>query len=571
MRRRRALQVLCASAAGGLTAAASAGGGGASQPPPANLTPEEVEVLSRGLGRSFSEAERRQVAQRLSGYRTRLAALREDPLLDGSEPAVTFHPLPPARLPAVPRESRPSAVRTPRYDGNPESVAFLSVLELGRLLRSGKLTSAELTRMYLDRLRRYGARLECLVTLTEERALEQAARADREFASGKDRGPLHGIPWGAKDLFATRGIRTTWGAAPYEHQVFDYDATVVQRLEAAGAVLVAKLTSGELALGDQWFGGMTRNPWRPSLGSSGSSAGPGSATAAGLVGFSLGTETLGSIVSPCVVNGVTGLRPTYGRVPRTGCMALSWTMDKIGPMCRAVEDCAVVLAAIAGPDGRDRSAWPEGFGWRAPRGLSGLRVGLDEASFQGAGRNPEDRAIYDEALAVLRRLGAELKPVQLPRGRAGFNALAGTIIDVESAAAFQKLVASGKAGLLKGQGVGSWPNTFRTGSLVPAVDYLNAQRLRTRLQEAMADVFRDIDIYISIPRSGPSLVYTNLTGHPCVVTRCGMREGLPRMIEFTAQPYREDQALQAALAFERATSWNRQWPDVEAGLRTAGR
>ena len=410
----------------------------------------------------------------------------------------------------------------------------------------------------------YGPRLACVVTLTEDLALAQAARADREIAAGKYRGPLHGIPWGAKDILATRGIPTTWGARPYERQIFDYDATVVARLEAAGAVLVAKLTTGELAQGDVWFGGVTRNPWRPERGSSGSSAGPGSATAAGLVGFAIGSETLGSIVSPSIVNGVTGLRPTFGRVPRTGAMTLCWSMDKIGPMCRAVEDCALVLAAIQGPDGQDTTVRDVPFVWDpSAMPLSSLRVGVDVAAFRAIESNAAVKRIYDDALAVLEKLGLRLRPIPLPARNDAFNALAAFTIMVESATSFTRLMESGQLALLARQGDNAWPNTFRVGSVVPAADYLNAQRVRRQLMEAMARVFEEVDLYVTIPGVGPSLSYTNLTGHPTVVTRCGEHEGLPRMIEFTGALFREAEILRVALAYEQATPWHRRWPDVD--------
>jgi Asp-tRNA(Asn)/Glu-tRNA(Gln) amidotransferase A subunit family amidase len=417
--------------------------------------------------------------------------------------------------------------------------------------------------MYLERLKRFGPRLNCVVTLTEDLALQQAERADLELTAGHYRGPLHGIPWGAKDLLATKGIRTTFGAKPYENHVLDYDATVVKRLEDAGAVLVAKLSMGELAMGDVWFGGLTRNPWKPTTGSSGSSAGPGSATAAGLVGFSIGTETLGSIVSPSVVNGVTGLRPTYGRVPRTGAMALVWTMDKIGPMCRGVEDCALVLNAIYGPDGKDVTVTEAPFTWNPSSRLSNLRVGIDIEAFSSVEKSATRKPIYDAALATLRSLGVTLKPVALPKQTDAYGALPSLIIDAESSASFQKLTASGKLTQLAQQGQGNWPNTFRTGSTIPAADYLTALRLRTRLQQEMAESLKDVDCFVTIPFGSPNIYYSNLTGQPTLVTRCGMVSGAPQMIEFTGNLYREDAILRLGFAYEQATEHRKLWPDTE--------
>jgi len=396
----------------------------------------------------------------------------------------------------------------------------------------------------------------------EESALSHAKELDREIANGNYRGPLHGIPWGAKDLLATRGTPTTWGAKPYEHQIFDYDATVVERLTRAGAILVAKLSMGELAMGDVWFAGKTRNPWNPEHGSSGSSAGPGSATAAGLVGFAIGTETLGSIVSPCVVNGVTGLRPTYGRVSRYGAMALSWTMDKIGPMCRSVEDCALVLAAIQGADGKDRTVVDVPFRWSPRSSISGLRFGYDEEAIDSGGGNPSLIPIYKEALSQLKKTGVSLQPVKLPDRRDEYESIAEITINVEGAAAFSELNRSGGLALLAQQGNNSWPNIFRAGSITPAADYLNASRLRYRLQLDMDRALKGIDGYVTVPFAGPTLVYTNLTGHPTLITRCGLHNGLPIALEIVGALHNESAILRLGHAFEAATQWHTQWPDV---------
>ncbi len=550
---------------------AAAGGAGAQQteapPAPDSVTPEDIAVLDRIEGYDYTEAERKLMAPSLTETRASLKKLRAALISAEVEPAIHFDP----RLPGTPVPKGKPAFRLssgpgPSYDGHPESLAFAPAVELSRLIKSREITSTALTRMYLDRLKRFGPRLNCVVTLMEEQALAQAARADREMAAGKYRGPLHGIPWGAKDLLATRGTRTTFGAKPYENQVLDFDATVVKRLDEAGAVLLAKLSMGELAMGDVWFGGITRNPWKPSTGSSGSSAGPGAATAAGLVGFAIGSETLGSIVSPSCVNGVTGLRPTYGRVSRHGAMALSWTMDKLGPMARGVEDCAMVLNAIYDPDGLDPTVADVPFRWNPDAPLSGLRVGIDTTSFEAFKKNPHAAALqslYDDALNTLKKLGIPLKPVTLPPMTDLFRPLAWLIIGVESSSAFMELTASGQLDLLAQQGPNNWPNSFRKNSAVPAADYLRAMRARTLLQERMAEALKDVDLYVTIPRAGPSLVYTNLTGHPTVVTRCGLYDGLPQMIEFTGQLYREDAILRVARAFEQATAHHKQWPDTD--------
>jgi Asp-tRNA(Asn)/Glu-tRNA(Gln) amidotransferase A subunit family amidase len=527
------------------------------------LTTADLAAADRVAGRSYTTTEHELMLRRVGDIRKQLRAVREVDL-GTTGPAVHFDPwLPETPLPRGKSICRISSGRLPRYSGAPEGLAFLTAIELSRLIKARKVSDTQLTRMYLERLKRLDPLLHCVVTLTEERALAQAARADREIAAGNYRGPLHGIPWGAKDLLATQGIRTTWGARPYEHQVFDSDATVVERLDAAGAVLVAKLSMGELAVNDVWFGGQTRNPWDPEEGSSGSSAGSGSATAAGLVGFSIGTETIGSIVSPCVRCGVIGLRPTFGRVSRHGAMALAWTLDKIGPMCRGVEDCAFVFAAIHGPDGHDRVA-DVPFRWDPRSPLSEIRVGIDTDAFESLKEDPARQAIYASALETLRRLGIRLRPVTLPPGSPAYDSL-WQILYVEAGAAFQQLTQSGRAALLEGQGESNWPNSFRVGSTVPAVDYVQIMRIRRQLQQAMADALRDVDVYVTVPLTGPTSFYTNFTGHPSVVTRCGMHEGKPQSIELIGALYNEAAALRVAYAYEQATEWHRQWP---AGVMT---
>jgi Asp-tRNA(Asn)/Glu-tRNA(Gln) amidotransferase A subunit family amidase len=542
----------------------------AQETPAANaVTTADLAVAERLTGHHYTDADRELMTRSVAQVRASLVGLRSIDL-GVTEPATQFEPrLPGTKLPREQAGFSPSAVRPPKFDGDVPSLAFATAMELAQLLRTRKVTSVALTRMYLERLKTYGPRLHCVVNLTEDLAMQQAERADREIAAGHYRGPLHGIPWGGKDLLATRNIPTTFGAKPYEHQIFDYDATVVQRLEAAGAVLVAKLSMGELAMGDVWFGGLTRSPWRPDQGASGSSAGPGSATAAGLVGFSIGTETLGSIVSPSVRNGVTGLRPTYGRVSRYGAMALSWTMDKLGPICRGVEDCAAVLHAIYGPDGKDGTTADVPFGWHPRSDLKKLRVGIDQAAFDATKRNAARSKVYADALDTLTKLGVTPVPITLPKQNPAYRALAELIIDSESASAFQKLTDTGQVAQLAQQDAGSWPNTFRVGSLIPAADYIAALRARRQLQIEMAATFQDIDCYVTVPFAGPSLTYTNLTGHPTIVTRCGMLDGVPQSIEFIGGLYQESAILRLAYAYEQATTWHRQWPDMSKVTATA--
>ncbi len=427
--------------------------------------------------------------------------------------------------------------------------------------------------MYLGRLKKYGDKLLNVVTLTEELALKQAEAADREIKAGKYRGPLHGIPCGVKDLFATKGIKTTWGAEPYKDQMIDYDSTVVERLREAGAVLVAKLSMGALAQGGRWFKGMTRNPWQPeetNIGSSGSSAGSASATSAGLVGFAIGTETLGSIVSPSSRCGVTGLRPTYGRVSRYGAMGLSWTMDKIGPICRSVEDCALVLAAIYGPDGHDLTVEDVPFNWNPDRPLSQMKIGYIKAEFEptagaggrggnqgGQGNSEERKKMYADALDVLRKAGAKLEPFELPQF--DFQSLR-TILSAEAAAAFDDITRDGRVNQLSGQSPNDWPNSFRTSRFIPAVEYIRAQRARTLLMREMDKLMADWDVFVTPAPGSASLTLTNLTGHPAVVTPCGFINKLPQAIMFTGNLYDEGAPLRVAMAYQQATDWHRKYP-----------
>ncbi|HEX8766329.1 MAG TPA: amidase, partial [Candidatus Acidoferrum sp.] len=442
------------------------------------------------------------------------------------DPAVVFDPVLPGMR--FETERKPMRISQPPNVGgsapkNLEDLAFASVRELAELVRTKKVSSVALTEMYLGRLKKYDPTLKFTVTLTEERALAQAKKADAEIATGKYRGPLHGLPWGAKDLLATKGYRTTWGAGGFENQMIDEDATVVKRLDDAGAVLVAKLTLGALALGDVWFGGVTRNPWNTHQGSSGSSAGPASATAAGCVAFSIGSETLGSISSPSTRCGCTGLRPTFGLVPRTGAMALSWTMDKLGPICRSVEDCALVLDAIYGPDGHDRTVHAAAFQWDANLDWKKLRVGYLKTDFEykpespqaeakeepaktpeeqkkrdeqrkrreaGRARAEYDRKYNDAALAKLREMRVNLIPVELPKFP--YSAIT-VMLTAESAAAFDDLTRSGRDKLLTSQKDYDWPNGFRAARFIPAVEYIQAARARKLAMEAMAKVLDGVD------------------------------------------------------------------------------
>jgi len=523
------------------------------------VTSRDIESAEKILGLRFTGKERKMMLQRLRRNLRSYEEMRGILLENHVPPAIQFNPVLPGM--SLRKESSSFSISTDQEIQVPEDfkdLAFYPVTALSQLLRSRKITSVELTKMYLDRLRKYGPQLECVITLTEELALQQAKKADEEIASGHYRGPLHGIPWGAKDLLATKGIRTTWGAMPYKDQIIDENATVVKRLEEAGAVLVAKLTMGALAQGDVWYGGKTKNPWNLEQGSSGSSAGPAAATSAGLLAFAIGTETLGSIVSPSTRCGVTGLRPSYGRVSRFGAMALSWSMDKIGPICRTVEDCALVFHAIHGPDGKDLTIVDAPFLWDPSSDLQEIRVGYLKKAFEQKSRTKEtDQA----ALEALRSLNIELIPVELPE----FPARAiSFVLGAEAAAAFDELTRSGKDDLLVRQGQGAWPNSFRQARFIPAVEYIQANRLRTLLMQKMVSVMRGIDVFITPTYGGNNLLITNLTGHPAVVVPNGFdKKGNPTSISFIGDLFEEGKALRVAKAFQDATGFHLKHPSLD--------
>jgi len=551
------------------TASGSAAPAPAQESAPPAVSTETLAHAERLTGVSFDPARRELMLPAVRTNREHYEALRRVPLAPEIEPALHFHP------PAATRIGRPPATRAPldwpppaiTLGSSPEDLAFASVYELSELLRTRKITSTDLTRLALDRLTRHDPTLHCIVTLTQELALEQAAQADREMQAGQYRGRLHGIPYGLKDLVATRGIRTTWGAKPYEHQIFDYDATVVERLREAGAVLVAKLTTGELAIGDLWFGGRTRNPWNPERGSSGSSAGPAAAVAAGLVPFAIGTETNGSIVSPSSACGVTGLRPTYGRVSRHGVMALRWTLDKVGVIARAAEDAALVLRAVYGPDGRDETVADVAFEWQPGGSLAGLRAGIVEAELarSGVGGSGEERRrgaerapVLRAAVETLRAAGLTIVPVELPDLPARAMYAVG---NAEAGAAFDDLVRSGAVDQLANQGPDGRANQLRWARFVPAVEYLRAQRIRTLLVRAIEAMFSTVDVLVT-PSDSASVTMTNFTGHPAVTVPAGLAGGLPVGLMFTGRYYDEATLLRVAWNYQQRTAWHRGRPPV---------
>ena len=497
------------------------------------ITERTLAEAEKLFGLQFTETERRQIlggpvevaedgffAEQLES----LNILRSQEIPISLAPAMKFDP----RLPGVsyPEQANvvnlfPEEIATVPDDA--ESIAFASVKQQARWMTTGQITSRELTEIYLERIERHANLLECFVTVTPDIARAQAETADRERATGQVRGPLHGIPYGVKDLLDTADIRTTWGAEPYKDRVPATDSAVVRRLQDAGAVMLGKTTMGALAWGDVWFGGETRNPWNPKEGSSGSSAGSGSATAAGLCSFAVGTETLGSIVSPSDRNGLTGLRPTFGRVSRVGAMALCWSLDKIGPMCRYVEDNALVLTVLNGFDTNDASSIDMGFTYDGRQSVSELTVGYDPSWFEG----DDVRATDNAALAAIGDIGVTLREVTLPD--LPLTEIMAPL-KVESAAAFEELTLSGRDDLLRRQINNAWPNSFRQARFFSAIDYVQADRLRRSIMHEAQAFFSQVDVIFGPSFGNPMMTLTNYTGQPCLVMRSGFEESTPRAL-----------------------------------------
>ena len=518
------------------------------------VTPEMIQQAEWIAGFELTEDERKSTAASVQRSIGSFEALRKVPMGYDVPPAIAFIPAPGLRQsePVRRNQATPIESNAPKRPDSDEAIAFLPVTELSALIRSRQLTSTELTKLYLARLKRFDPMLKCVITLTEDLALKQATKADAELAAGVYRGPLHGIPWGAKDLISYPGYPTTWGATPFKDRTIDEKATVALRLEEAGAVLLGKLTLGALAQGDLWQGGMTRSPWDPSRGSSGSSAGSASAAAAGLVGFAIGSETLGSIISPCTACGASGLRPTFGRVSKHGCMSLSWTMDKLGPITRSLEDCALVLDAIHGSDGLDNTAVDQPFAWPPRVPVRGLRVGYVKQTSRPDDQRPE--------LKTLKDLGVELVPIELPTE---YPVRAITImLGTEAAAVFDDLTRKHIS-----EGLNTWPDSFRNGQFVPAVEYLRAARVRTLLMQAMAKLMKTVDLYVG----GNDLSITNLTGHPTAVLPFGSKvddngRDRPGALTFTGQLYGESTLLAVASAFQQAVGDHLKRPPLERYL-----
>ena len=508
---------------------------------------------------NFTPAERDSLFLGLQEYQKSIAAIHQYPLDNSVPMSLVFNPLPAGfKIENTQKAVSWGLPKNVTMPERKEDLAFFPVSKLAVLIKSKKITSLELTRLYLDRLKKYGDTLQCVITILEETALSQAKRADVEIAKGKYRGPLHGIPYGIKDLLAVAGTKTTWGAGPYKDQAINTTATVVKKLEEAGAVLTVKLTMGALAMGDIWYGGVTKNPWNLSQGSSGSSAGSASATVAGLVAFAIGTETLGSIVSPSTRCGASGLRPTFGAVSRHGAMALSWSMDKIGPICRSALDCALVFNAIRGEDGMDQTVHNASFNFDAGINLKKLKVGYIKSAFDAT---YPTKANDEKALAVIKSLGIEAEVVELPSAiPVGAVRL---MLSAEAAAAFDNLTRSDRDSLLTNQRKGAWPNLFRTARFIPAVEYINASRLRQKLIAEYYEATKTFDVIISPSFGGSQLLTTNLTGHPCVVVPNGFNDkGSPTSISFVGKLFGEAAILSLAHAYQEASEWDEKHPEL---------
>ena len=527
------------------------------------VTIEVLEAAQKIAGVSFSRAEQQAILTRLNaprGYMAGFAVLHTANLRDDVQPAIVFNPVPPGKeLPSGPRRliRRAPDVSRPSTD---EALAFLPVTHLARLVETRQIKPSELTELYLSRLAKYDPILHCVVSLTPELARAHAREADTEIAGGTYRGPLHGIPFGLKDVFAVRGTRTTWGASPWKDRVIDTDATVYTKLRAAGAIMVAKLSTGALAVGAKWFGGLTRNPWNTNEDAAGSSAGPGAATAAGLVAFSIGSDTGGSITAPAERNGVAGLRPTFGRVSRYGGMTLAWTQDTVGPLCRSVEDCALVFDAIYGPDGKDNSLLDVPFGWDATADVRKLRVGYLRSAFADqpaeTARQLATRRNNEEALKVIRGMGVQVVPFDLPDVE---MAAIDFIRWAETAAAFDEPTRSGTLrDVENGPEQSGRPADIRAGRFIPAAEYIQANRYRMGVMEQMDDAMSDLDLFL-----GANGLLTNRLGHPILSVPSGLFEGSPTGLHMTGKLFGEPELFLLAHAFQTRTDHHLKHPVLQ--------
>ncbi len=545
-------------AAGASVVSARPIGAQQSQPPAptgAEITLDDLKSFEKVAGIEFTEDERKLILTSVRDARKGFVNVRKLPIEYSTLPPTPFFPEPPKQLPADIKVSV-QALRGLEKPTTDEDLAYSSVRQLSLLVKSKKVSPVELTKLYLDRYRKYGEKLLCLVTLTDDLAMKQAKQAEDEIMAGKYRGPLHGLPYGIKDLFAVAGYPCTWGADPYKNQKFDYDAGVVEKLNQAGAICLAKTSLGALAQGDVWFAGRTKNPWNPAQGSSGSSAGSACSAAAGLAAFTIGTETLGSIVSPSTQCRVTGLRPTFGRVSRYGAMAVSWTMDKVGPLCRSAEDCAIVFGSITGADPRDECTVNRPYHWPAKIDVTKLKIGylIDPTA------DPKDRSPIEKspALQLLQKMGAKLDPIKFEALQDGVDAILG----VEAAAAFDAFTLGPEIHELKNS---SWPQTYRANRYVPAVEYLEAQRGRRLMMRQFAAALAPFDLFVATGVGGYSLFLTNLTGHPQVLVPLPPSDtGGSRAFSLVGHLYDEERILGLASLMQAQldTSYVKHRPDL---------
>lgn len=520
------------------------------------ITISMIKSAQKIIGLDFTDAEADSMLETLETRRKNYSELRKLNMPNSVVPSLNFNPLPVGyQFPDKTNGFKISSSPNIKFSGNRDVLAFSTIAQLAELIRTKQISSVELTQYFIARLRKYDPILQHTIVITEQRAMVQARIADSEIAAGNYRGILHGIPFGAKDLLATKDYKTTWGSVPYKDQMINTDATVITRLEQAGAVLIAKMTLGELAQGDVWFGGKTKNPWDIKRGSSGSSAGSASAVSSGCLPFAIGSETYGSIVSPSGECGTTGLRPTFGRISKYGAMALSWSMDKLGPIARNVEDCAIVFNTIMGPDGKDLSVIPAPFNYSSSTAgsLKGVRIGYIKSEFMRKGANSVNDSL---TLVKLKELGAELIPFELPVLPYVEMSIA---LSAEAGAAFDELTLTNREDLMVNQNKGARPNALRASRFIPAVEYIQANRARTLLIEQLNEKMKAVDIFIA-PAFGLNLRVTNLSGHPCVVLPNGFKNGLPGSITFTGQLFGEGKLMQIARTYQIATRFNDQHP-----------
>ncbi len=525
------------------------------------INSDDVHHAQRFMGIEFSQTEIDSMLPLLNEQKKNISVMRKISLPNNVPLSYVFNPIP---LGKIINKIQPS-FSTLGYDKtilprNPNDLAYYSIGQLAWLLKSKQITSVQLTEFFIARLHKYAPMLNCVITYTDSLAMQQARKADIDITEGRYLGMLHGIPYGIKDMFATKNYPTTYGTSPYRNQMIREDATVVKKLEDAGAVLIAKLSLGELAMDDKWFGGQTRNPWNTAKGSSGSSAGPASSVSAGLLPFAIGSETWGSIVSPATICGVTGLRPSFGQVSRYGAMALSWTMDKVGPLCRNVEDCAIVFNSIRGVDGKDQAMIDAPFNYPPTIDLKGMKIGFFKEDFEKDTivNEPYSNAAFEQ----LKKMGAQLVPIELPSLPVKDMSL---LLVCEAASAFDELTLSNTDDMMAQQSINSWPNIFRAAHFIPATEYIRANRLRWLLIQQMEAVMKKVDICIAPSLGGDNLLVTNLTGHPSVVVPNGFIDvKTPTSMVFIGQLFEEGKLLAVAKMYQDSTAFHLKHPHLEA-------